>query len=115
KDNGFNVIYKANDGIKKPYKTSNAIKKLNITEAEQLEMRTLRNADIARKQHADYMRNKRRSEGMGTMEEYNQQRKQRTETIIMIAKAMREQGKTLQEIADLTKVSKGYISRLLKQ
>src|SRR5699024_10386752 len=50
KDNGYNVIYKTNDGIKKPYKTSNVIKKLNITEDEQRLMGSIRNSSIAREQ-----------------------------------------------------------------
>lgn len=113
-DNGYRVVCKANDGIKKPYKTSNVIKKLNITEAEQMQMNTLRNADIARKQHAEYMRSKRRNEGIGSMEEYNKQRKQRKQTIQQIAIELRNKGKTQREIAELTGVSQGYISRILK-
>src|SRR5699024_1699119 len=113
-DNGYRVVCKANDGIKKPYKTSNVIKKLNITEAEQMQMNTLSNADIARKQHAEYMRSKRRNEGIGSMEEYNKQRKQRKQTIQQIAIELRNKGKTQREIAELTGVSQGYISRILK-
>lgn len=116
-ENDYKVIYRHNDGIKKPFKTSNFIKKLNITEDEQRAMRTLRNKEIAKEQHADYMRNKRLRDGTHktNRQEYDNDRKKRKETITMIAIEMRKQGKTLQEIANLTKVSKGYISRLLKE
>lgn len=113
-DNNYNVVYKANDGIKKPYKTSNAIKKLKITEAEQMSMTTLRNAEIAKKQHAEYMRNKRRNKGIRPAKEYNKQRKQRKQTIKQIAIELRKQGKTHKEIAELTGVSRSYISKLLR-
>lgn len=74
--NGFNVIYNQNDGIKKPYNTSNIIKMLNIKEDEQRLMGSIRNSDIEREQRAAYMRNKRRSEGAKPMSEYQNQRKQ---------------------------------------
>ena len=44
--NGYKVIYKHNDGIKKPYKTSNIIDKLAITEKEQHAIRTLHSPEV---------------------------------------------------------------------
>lgn len=117
KANGYRVVYKQNDGIKKPYKTSNFIKKLNITIEEQKALKVLCSPEIKKQHKADYMRNKRLEDGItkGNAEEYNSKRKQRKETITLIAKELRDKGKTLQEIAEITRVSKGYISQILKQ
>lgn len=82
RDNGYRVVYKANDGIKKPYKTSNVIDKLNITEDEQRMMKSIRNGTIKKEQHADYMRFKRRSNGIKSMNEYNNARKQQKQSKI---------------------------------
>lgn len=76
--NGYRVIYKHSDGIKKPYKTTNIIDKLDITKEEQHAMKSLRCSEIAKKQHSDYMRTKRRSAGMGTRQEYNNARKRQS-------------------------------------
>src|SRR5690606_13943871 len=102
KANGYRVVYQTADGVIKPYKTENIIKMLNITEEEQRALSTLRNAKIAKEQHAEYMRNKRRNEGVRPAKEYNKQRKQRKQTIKQIAIELRKQGKTHKEIAELT-------------
>lgn len=116
KANDYKVIYKHNDGIKKPYKTSNLIDKLKITEKEQLEMRSIRNAEVAKKQHAAYMRKKRRAAGMGTMQEYNQQRKdQKAARVAKLADLLEQYpNATQRELAELMGVSVGTINALKK-
>jgi len=67
KANGYRVIYKDNDGIKKPYKTSNIIEMLNITEAEQYEMNTLRDPSIKCRKDIKKLERERRTKAMRTM------------------------------------------------
>lgn len=115
KDNGYRIVYKTADGIIKPYKTENVIKKLNITEEEQRAMSTLRNAEIAKEQHAEYMRNKRRSEGVRPRKEYENERKQRKEILMQQIKALKEQGLKQKEIAEIVGVSQPRVSKILKE
>lgn len=115
-ENGYRIIYKQNDGIKKPYKTSNVIKKLNITEGEQLQMSTLRNAEIARIQDKERKRSERRAAGMKTMQEYNTSRKQqqleRVERLSVLLESNPDA--TQRQLAELMGVSAGTINNLLK-
>lgn len=116
KDNGYTIVYKHLDGIKKPYKTKNMIKKLSITLEEQENMRTLRNPEIAKKQHAAYMRNKRRGEGSKTRDEYVQsKRDEKAERVVKLAGLLeRYPSATQRELADMMDVSAMTISRLIK-
>ena len=117
RNNGNRIIYKNQDGIKKPYKTENIIKMLDITEEEQMKMRSIRNPKIAKQQHANYMRNKRHKEGTtkGTMQEYNETRQQRKQRLTRQAKALREEGYKQREIAEQLGVSTRYIKQILKR
>lgn len=115
RDNGYRIVYQSGDGVIKPYKTENVIKKLNITEEEQRALSTLRNAEIAKEQHAEYKRNKRRSEGVRPREEYENERKQRKETLMKQIKALREQGLKQKEIAEIVGVSQPRVSKILKE
>lgn len=117
KENGYKVIYKANDGIKKPYKSENAIRMLNITESEQMSMSSLRNKEIAKKQHADYMRVKRRADGTHKQSraEYEADRQDKQRKLESMAVELRKQGKTHKKIAELLGVSRGRISQILKK
>lgn len=115
KDNGYRIVYQAADGVIKPYKTENVIKKLNITEEEQRAMSTLRSAEIAKEQHAEYKRNKRRSEGVRPRKEYEDERKRRKEILMQQIKALREQGLKQKEIAEIVGVSQPRVSKILKE
>lgn len=75
KANGYQVINKQNDGIKKPYKTSNLIKMLEITEEEQQQLKNIISSDVKRGRETERKRQERRSAGMGTNEEYQEKRK----------------------------------------
>lgn len=111
--NGNRMIYSRNDGIIKPYTTGNLIKKLEITESEQYLMSSIRNADIAKKQHADYMLEKRRAEGVGSMTEYNKTRSnQKAVRMAKIAELMAlNPSITNQELAEALNVSISTVQR----
>lgn len=115
KANGYRVVYQTADGVIKPYKTDNIIKMLNITEEEQRALSTLRSARIAKEQHAKYMRNKRRSEGVRPRQEYENERKQRKEMLMKQIKKLREQGLKQKEIAEIVGISQPRVSKILKE
>ena len=115
--NGNRMFYSRNDGIIKPYTTSNLIKKLSITEEEQYLMSSIRNAEIAKKQHAEYMKAKRRAEGIGSMTEYNAERKnKRLERLSQLENLMTlYPNKTQAEYAKMMDISQVTVSKLMKQ
>lgn len=113
--NGYQVIFKQSDGIIKPYKTSNLIKKLNITEDEQYHMKSVRSADVERRQRADYMRRQRRAAGMKTRSEYEQDRKEKKRELMFNVKKLKEQGLTHKEVAEKLGISRSRVSQLLKE
>lgn len=115
--NGNRMIYGRNDGIIKPYTTGNLIKKLELTESEQYFMSSIRNADIAKKQHAEYMKAKRRADGAGSMTEYNAERKnKRFERLLQLENLMAlHPDKTQAEYAKMMDTSNMTVSRLMKQ
>lgn len=115
KANGHRIVFKDNDGIKKPYKTSNVIDKLAITEDEQMHMRSLRNAEIAKKQHADYMRNQRRSNGAVSRDKYEQQRQEHSNSRLQTLKELLEKGYKQKQIAEAMSVSVPYVKKLKKK
>lgn len=115
--NGYNIVYKANDGIIKPMKTSTLIKRLSISEDEQYHLGSIRNREVDKRQRADRAREKRRSEGMGTIEEYNNSRQQgqleRVQQLINLLEI--SPNATQRELAEMMDVSAMTISRLKKQ
>ena len=88
-----------------------------MTESEQYLMSSIRNADIAKKQHAEYMKAKRREEGAGSMTEYNAERKnKRLERLSQLENLMTlYPDKTQAEYAKMMDTSKMTVSRLMKQ
>jgi len=116
KDNDYMVVCKTNDGIKKPYKTSNVIDKLNITEKEQFKMKSLRNAEIAKRQHAEYMESQRRAEGINSMQEYNQTRQDQQSIKVSKLADLLEQFPNAKhkELSGILNVSTKTIQRLFK-
>lgn len=115
--NGNRMIYGRNDGIIKPYTTSNLIKKLELTESEQYFMSSIRSADIAKKQHAEYMREKRRADGAGSMTEYNKTRSnEKADRMAKMAelKALNP-SITQRELAKALGVSAGTVNAYLKE
>jgi len=99
KDNGFNVVYKTNDGIKKPYTTNNIIKKLNIIEDEQRSMGSIRNSSIAKEQHKTYMMDVRRSKGVRPRSEYEQNRQQQKQVRINKLSSLLEENPNMTKTA----------------
>jgi hypothetical protein len=76
--NGYRMVNGHNDGIKKPYKTDNLIKKLGITPEEEYEMSSIRSEKVAKKQHNAYMKQKRRSDGVKSRDEYRSSKQRET-------------------------------------
>ena len=115
--NGYKIDYNEHDGIKRPYKTNTLIDLLDITEEEQYHLGSIRNEEVAKKQHADYMRNKRLQDGTHkqTREEYLQEQKQHTSDLKQHAEQLKKEGKKQIEIADILGISKGRVSQLLKK
>ena len=116
-DNAFIMIYRNKDNIKRPYKNSNLIKKLNITEHEQRQLRSIRNSNIAKEQHAKYMREKRLKDGTHKMnrEEYEKNRQQKKEVLFNKVVELKEKGYKQKEIAEELSISKGRVSQILKK
>lgn len=117
KANGYRVVYQTADGVIKPYKTDNIIKLLNITEEEQRAMSTLRSERIAKEQHAEYMRNKRRSEGVRPMQEYQKARKDAKQAKIDELRQLLKDnpGMTKTELAKALNIGRTHLYNLLKE
>ena len=118
KENGYNIIYKTNDGIKKPYKTSNVIKKLDISEAEQYELNTLHEPHVKRNKDIKRLEQQRRKAGMRTMKQYNDDRKQKQQSKLDELQQLLEDkpNATRKELASIlgitTRTLRNYISKL---
>lgn len=117
--NSFNVVYKTNDGIKKPYTTNNVIEKLNITEDEQRLLGSIRNNEIKKEQRATYMRNKRLNDGTHKTDRqtYEANRKQQQQSKIEQLKSLlkNEPSMTKVDMAKIIGVSRRQLYNLLKQ
>lgn len=114
KANGYQVIYKQRDGIKKPYKTSNLINILDITDDEQRAMKCLHVGVISKEKDAERKRQEREAVGMQSMEKYNEDRKQQTEGKLSELQQILKDNPKLSnvKIAELMGVSEGYIRKL---
>ena len=117
KDNGYRVIYKANDGIKKPMKTSTLIDKLSITEEEQYYLGSIRSKEVAKQQDRDRNRQVRRKNGQATREEYIKQQHDRTDDKLFKLKELLEADPKAKktDIAEQLGVTRQHLYRLLKQ
>lgn len=96
KANGYKIIYKANDGIIKPYRTSNLIDKLEITEDEQRQLKRLVGPKVAKEKDAERKRKERRAAGVKSREEYLKQHITTKQEGIRL----KEQGYKYKEIAE---------------
>lgn len=74
-DNGYKVIPKQNDGIKKPYKTTNLIEILEITTEEQRLLKRIVGEQVAKEHDTVRKRKERRAAGVKTNSAYQEQRK----------------------------------------
>lgn len=117
KANGYNVIYKPNDGIKKPRKTENIIKALEITEDEQRNLKTLVNPTIKREYEAERKRAERRKQGMKPMSVYNAKRKaDKEDKLHRLKQLLKDNPKmTKTKIAKHLEINKSHLYRLLKE
>lgn len=117
KANGYKMKYELNDGIIKPYKTSNIITMLDITKEEQKELKTLISDEVKAERERQRQTNIRRSKGMKRMSEYQQQRKssqvKRVEKLTHLMGANPDM--TQKELANELGVARMTVSRWIKQ
>lgn len=112
KQDGYKIIY-TTDGIVRPMKTENVIKKLNINKDEQQELNYLYSADLKKVKEAERVR---KYYGLkGTMEEYNADRQNRKKQLIQQIKHLKAQGMKQKDIANKINISVRHVSRLLKE
>lgn len=112
KQDGYKVIY-STDGIVRPMKTENVIKKLSINKDEQQELNYLYSADLKKVKEAERVR---KHYGLkGTMEEYNADRQERKKQLIQQIKHLKAQGMKQKDIAKQLDITAVHVSRLLKQ
>lgn len=115
KDNGYQVIYKHRDGIKKPYKTANLINILDITDDEQRAMKCLHVGVISKEKDAERKRQEREAAGIKSREEYEKQRKTDSEKVLDEVKALYENGVKQAVISKQIGISKGRVSQLVNE
>lgn len=115
-DNGYKVIARQNDGIKKPYKTTNLIEILEITTEEQRLLKRIVGEQISKEHDATRKRKERRAAGVKPQYEHLKQRK--TEQAQKIEKLRKikskKPGATNVELAKELNVSTKTIQRLSK-
>lgn len=111
KKNGFKVIYRHNDGIIKPYKTTNLIKILEITIDEQRALKRIHTGVVSKEKETDRKRVERRTAGVKSRSEYLKER----QAIKKQAVSLKEQGYKYKDIADKLGVNintvKGWFRR----
>jgi hypothetical protein len=114
KANGFKVVYKLNDGIIKPYKTTSLIDKLDITTDEQRALHRMHTGIVSKEKDAERKCKERRSAGMKSMQEYNEQRKEQTEDKLLELQRILNDSPKLsnRKIANLMGISESYVRKL---
>ena len=117
KVNGYKMKYEANDGILKPYKTSNILAMLEITQEEQQALKTLISDEVKAERERHRQTKIRRSKGVKPMSEYNAQRKTaQAEQAEKLTQLMAQKpDATQKELADELGISRMTVSRLKKQ
>src|SRR5699024_3382145 len=89
------------------------IKKLDITEDEQQNLHNLYSSKFKQAKEAERVR---RYYGLkGTMEEYNQSRKDKKFEDMETVRALKNEGKTHKEIAEVLNKSTKTVQRLIKE
>lgn len=112
KKDEYKIVYRANDGIIKPMKTSTVIKKLNITEDEQQNLHNLYSSKFRKVKEVE--RVSKYKGYKGTMAEYNQSRKDKKLEDIEKVRTLKNEGKTQKEIAKELEKSISTVKRLYK-
>lgn len=112
KKDEYKIVYRANDGIIKPMKTSTVIKKLNITEDEQQNLHNLYSSKFRKIKEVE--RVSKYKGYKGTMAEYNQSRKDKKLEDIEKVRTLKNEGKTQKEIAKKLEKSISTVKRLYK-
>ncbi|RWZ49779.1 hypothetical protein EQV77_17995 [Halobacillus fulvus] len=117
KRNGYRVVYKPADGIKKPYKKQSLIDKLEITVEEQRQLLRLHDSRVAKEKDKERKSEERRKKGVRPMDEYNTKRKQQQEDKLTNLKKLLVDNPDMKkaEIADEIGISRQQVYRLLKQ
>lgn len=115
--NGYKIRYMQGDGIVKPMNTANLIEKLSVTVAEQTQLKSIVNESIAYDRKKQRMAEKRRAEGVQTMDEYQQQRATgKAAKVQKLAELMASNpNATQRELAELTGMSLTTVNRYLKE
>lgn len=112
KKDEYKIVYRTNDGIIKPMKTSTVIKKLNITEDEQQNLHNLYSSKFRKVKEVE--RVSKYKGYKGTMAEYNQSRKDKKLEDIEKVRTLKNEGKTQKEIAKELEKSISTVKRLYK-
>lgn len=107
----FKMWYKQSDGIIRPMKNATIIEQLDITSSEMAQLETI----IDKEESYSRKVEKRRKQGMRAMEEYNQERAEKTADNLTMVKEMLEQGFKQKDIAEKLGITKGRVSQLAKQ
>lgn len=115
KVNNYKIVYKRNDGIVKTMNTKKIINKLNISEAEQYEMGSLRNAEVKRRQDKDRKTADRRSKGMKSMADYNDKRRADKLARMQRIADLQAEGMKQKDIAEALNISLITVKRLIKE
>src|SRR5699024_4874132 len=117
KDN-MKMIYRENDGIKKPHKTSTILKSLEIQEHEYDVLKFLVSDEVREQRHykirLKQKEQQRREEGIRSMNDYNADRKRQVVTKRTKALELLREGYTRKEIAEKLEVNRKTVYRWLK-
>lgn len=113
KADGHKVVYRTNDGIVKPKKSSTVIEELDITEDEQQQLNYLYGSELKRSKEAERVR--KHYDLKGTMFDYNGQRKSEKKSLIKQIKKLKKEGLSISKIAKEVGKSRQRVSQLLKE
>jgi Helix-turn-helix domain of resolvase len=114
KSNDYKVVNRLNDGIIKPYKTTNLIKVLGITVDEQYKLRRIHTGDVSKEKEAQRKRKERRESGSVTQKDYQAKRKKKSAALAGQVKKMNEQGVKKAVIAKELGITRQQVYNLLK-
>lgn len=117
-ENNYKVVYKANDGIIKPYKNTKLVEKLEITVEEQGALNVLHSDQgVIREKQRKRKEAENRKKGVKSMEEYNASRKsQKADKLSRLMQAREDNPNASQrELATILGVSPMTVSRMLKE
>lgn len=116
-ENGYKVVYKANDGIIKPYKNTKLVEKLEITIEEQRALNVLQSdAGVIKEKQRKRKEAEHRKKGIRPIEEYQASRRaQKAEKAAELRHAIESNpNATQRELAAILGVSQATVHKLIK-